>query len=178
MALKPTIYKFNIHLSDMDRNIYETLILTVAQHPSESVERMMARVIVYCLEYEPGLSFTRGVSSTDEPDLWLHSDAGETTKWIEIGEPSAERIKKATRLCRYVSIYSTTTKSDIWWSKLAADVEAYSLQVHQIPWTELQSLAPEIKRTTEITCSIADRTCYLSLDELSFTVSHRELKGR
>ena len=42
MALKPTIYKAQIELADSDSNRYETLGLTLARHPSETMERMAA----------------------------------------------------------------------------------------------------------------------------------------
>ncbi|AEG31347.1 YaeQ family protein [Thiomicrospira cyclica] len=52
MALKPTIYKFTIALSDMNRHIFQTLNVTLAQHPSENIERMMMRVLAYCLNVD------------------------------------------------------------------------------------------------------------------------------
>ena len=93
MALKPTIYKMTIDLSDLERSKYQTLNLTVAQHPSESVERMMARVLAYCIDAHEQLEFTKGISATDEPDLWQHTLDGQLCLWIEIGEPSFDRIK-------------------------------------------------------------------------------------
>ena len=90
MALKPTIFKFAIALSDVDNNRYLDLSLTVAQHPSETLERMMVRLLAYCLNAEDGLEFTRGLSENDEPDLWQHSLDGRILKWIEVGEPAAE----------------------------------------------------------------------------------------
>ncbi|GAL33437.1 YaeQ protein [Vibrio maritimus] len=41
MALKPTIYKFRVALTDMNRDYYDSLNLTVALHPSENQQRMM-----------------------------------------------------------------------------------------------------------------------------------------
>ena len=97
VALKPTIYKFGISLSDLNRGHYETLNLTIAQHPSETVERMMVRVLAYCINANETLEFTKGVSAVDEPDLWHHTLDGQLSSWIDVGEPSVDRIKKATR---------------------------------------------------------------------------------
>ena len=69
MAIKPTIYKFRISLSDLNRNYYDTLNLTIALHPSETLERMMARVIAFCLNATENLTFTKGLSDIDEPDI-------------------------------------------------------------------------------------------------------------
>ena len=60
MALKPTIYKFKIALADLNRQYYDTLNLTVAQHPSETLERMMARMLAFCLNAQESLAFTKG----------------------------------------------------------------------------------------------------------------------
>jgi len=73
LALKPTIHKFNVSLSDLDRDYYESLNLTVAQHPSETIERMMVRLLAYCINAHARLQFTKGLSDTEEPDLWVKS---------------------------------------------------------------------------------------------------------
>ena len=87
MALKPTIYKSQIELADSDNNRYESLALTLARHPSETLERLAARLMAYCLNAGRGLEFTRGLSTADEPDIWQHSDSGEIEHWIEVGQP-------------------------------------------------------------------------------------------
>jgi uncharacterized protein YaeQ len=61
VALKPKIYKFRITLSDIDRNYYDTLNLTIAQHPSETLERMMVRVLAFCINAQKHLAFTKGL---------------------------------------------------------------------------------------------------------------------
>ncbi|MCK5886056.1 MAG: YaeQ family protein, partial [Alcanivorax sp.] len=70
MALTATIYKAELTVSDMDRDYYATHNLTVALHPSETESRMMLRLLAFALNAHEDLAFTRGLSSTDEPDLW------------------------------------------------------------------------------------------------------------
>ncbi|MDU4314124.1 MAG: YaeQ family protein, partial [Klebsiella michiganensis] len=43
MALKATIYKATVNVADLDRNQFLDVSLTLAQHPSETQERMMLR---------------------------------------------------------------------------------------------------------------------------------------
>jgi uncharacterized protein YaeQ len=57
MALSATIYNFDIQLADADRNVYESLALRVARHPSESSDYLFTRVLAYCLEHTEGLTF-------------------------------------------------------------------------------------------------------------------------
>jgi uncharacterized protein YaeQ len=54
VAQTATVYTATIDLADMDRNVYETLELRVARHPSETAEYMLVRILAYCLEYREG----------------------------------------------------------------------------------------------------------------------------
>ncbi len=70
MALPSTIHRATIQLADIDSDRYESLQATVARHPSETAERLTARLLAYALCFEEGLVFTRGIAAGDEPDLW------------------------------------------------------------------------------------------------------------
>ena len=115
MALKPTIYKFSIDLADLERDNYQALELTVALHPSETLERMAARVLAFCYNADERLQFGRGLSTADEPDVWQHNLDGSIKLWLEVGEPIAERIKKACHRADQVRVYSFNSKSGTWW---------------------------------------------------------------
>jgi uncharacterized protein YaeQ len=164
MALKPTIYKMTIDLSDLERNKYQILSLTVAQHPSESVERMMARVLAYCIDAHEQLEFARGISATDEPDLWQHTLDGQLCLWIEIGEPSFDRIKKSVRAAKKVKIYSLNTKSDVWWEQLEKKLMNLHLCVYRLQWAEVQALAELVQRTMKFSITITDNSAYVAAE--------------
>ena len=66
MALKATIYKAELHVSDMDRGYYATHSLVLALHPSETEERMMLRVLAFALNADDELMFGKGISKTGE----------------------------------------------------------------------------------------------------------------
>ena len=123
MAIKPTIYKFKIELSNINQNHYETIPLTVALHPSETVERMMARTLAFTLHAEQQPVLGKGLSNAEEADLWAHDLDGQLALWVEVGEPAVERIKKASRLARRTIVYSFNSKSDVWWRQNQADIE-------------------------------------------------------
>lgn len=106
MALTATIYNFEIELADTDRGVYETLALRVALHPSEAPEHLWTRVLAYCLEYGPGLEFSRGVSAGDEPAIWSRDDTGRIRSWIEVGTPDAARLHKAAKSAERVAVYT------------------------------------------------------------------------
>ena len=67
MAAGAVMYNFAVQLADVDRGVYEEVTLRAARHPSETDAYMMTRVLAYCLEFVEGITFSDGISSTDEP---------------------------------------------------------------------------------------------------------------
>ena len=61
MALTATIYHLAIALSDVDRGVYESLDLRVAQHPSETMRYLLTRTLAYCFSYEEGIAFSKEI---------------------------------------------------------------------------------------------------------------------
>ncbi len=164
MAIKPTIYKFNINLSDLNRDYYNTLNLTVALHPSETVERMMARVMAYCINAQESLVFTKGLSDVEEPDIWAKTLDEQITLWIELGEPDVERVKKATRKASTVKVYSFNSKSDVWWVQSKAKFSQISAVVYQFDWSEIQAMAAMIQRTMAVSVMITGDYAYVTFE--------------
>ena len=108
MALTATVHVFEIALSDVDRSVYETLELRVAQHPSETLRFLVTRTLAYCLSYEEGIAFSKGgISSTDEPPIAVRDPTGILLAWIDVGVPSAERLHKASKAARRVAVFTT-----------------------------------------------------------------------
>jgi len=83
MALKSTVVRAELQISDLDRHYYAAHPLTLAQHPSETDERLMVRLLAFAMFAEERLEFGRGLSQDDEPDLWLKQLTGEIELWIE-----------------------------------------------------------------------------------------------
>ncbi len=164
MALKPTIYKLKISISDFNRDYYDTLQLTVALHPSENVERMMARIVAYCLNAQEYLTLTKGLSVVEEPDIWVKSLDDQINLWVEVGEPSADKIKKATRQSKQVKVYSFNSKSDVWWRQEQKKLSALDVTIIQFPWAEIQQLVELISRTVNISVTITGDSIFLNAD--------------
>jgi uncharacterized protein YaeQ len=106
MALTATIYNFDIQLSDVDRGVYASLSFKAAQHPSESEEYLIARVLAYCLEYREGIAFSKGLAEPDEPAVTVRDLTGTLQVWIEIGTPDADRLHKASKATPRVVVYT------------------------------------------------------------------------
>jgi uncharacterized protein YaeQ len=177
VALKPTIYKLRIALADSDRDYYETLNLTVARHPSETMERMMARVLAFCLNAQEYLVFTKGLGAVAEPDIWVRTLDDRISLWIDVGEPAVERIKKATRLAAAVKVYTFNSKSETWWAQERAKFNELPVEVFQLPWPSIQALAALVQRTTELAVTITGGTAYVATEGGDCAVSCMELQG-
>jgi len=177
VAIKPTIYKFRISLSDINRNYYDTLNLTLAQHPSETIERMMVRVLVYCINAQEDLEFTKGLSAIEEPDIWVRTLDDQISLWIDVGEPASDRVKKATRLSREVKVYSFNSKSDVWWDQGQAKLKQLDVSVARFKWQEIQALAALVTRTMDISVTITGESAYVATEQGECEVSWETLQS-
>lgn len=176
MALKPTIFKLTVSISNLDDNYFDTLALTVAQHPSETTERMMARVLAFCLNAREHLSFTAGISTPDEPDIWERSLDDQLLLWVDVGEPAFERLKKASRLTKSVKVYTFNSKSDVWWQQEKDKLETLPIHIMQFTWGDIQSLAKLVERTMVFSLTITDQTLYIAAPLGDVEVPYKQLQ--
>lgn len=178
MALKSTIFKADLQISDMDRHYYDNHVLTIARHPSETDERMMMRILAFALNADPALSFGKGLSADDEPDLWQKDLTGAIDLWIEVGQPDEKRIMKACGRAARVVIYSYSATSHIWWAQTTSRVErAKNLEVYQLPTETSQALSKLAQRTMQVQCTIQDAQAWITAGEESIPVSLTTLKA-
>lgn len=165
MAIKPTIYKLRMAISDFNRDYYDTVNLTIALHPSEKVERMMARIVAYCLNAQENMTFTKGLSEIEEPDIWVKALDDQISLWIDMGEPAPDRIKKSSRQAALVKVYSFNSKSDTWWEQSKNKVQQYTnVQIYQLDWQQIQTLATFVQRSMDWSLSISGDTVYIAAE--------------
>jgi uncharacterized protein YaeQ len=178
MALKATIHKAEMIISDMDRGYYHTHTLTLAQHPSETVERLMLRLVVFALHASEQLGFTRGLAAIDEPDVWQKSDAGEIELWIDLGEPDERRLRQACGRAREVWLYTYGRGSDVWWQGIQNKITRLkNLRVLRIAPTTLVELAKLNQRYMQLQATIQDKQLWLSSGDQCVLVEAEQLFG-
>lgn len=176
MALPSTIYKANIQLSDVDRGVYETLQSTVARHPSETEERLVARLLAYAIFFQPGLTFTRGVSSGDEPDLWQKGADDRTLLWVEVGTPDAERLIKACRHAGQVSLAACGRALSSWEQlHLPKLKELSNLSIIAFDQPFLNKIISGLERAINWSITISDGILYINIGEDTFETALRSL---
>ncbi|MDP3844072.1 MAG: YaeQ family protein [Oxalobacteraceae bacterium] len=163
MALKATIYKADLQIADMDRHFYQTQILTIARHPSETDERMMVRVLAFARHAHAALTFTKGLFVTDEPDLWQKDLTGSIELWIEVGQPDDKRLLKACGRAGQVVVYSYASNSSIWWNQIGSRLErAKNLTVFNLPTATSQALQKLAQRNMQLQCTIQDGQIWMT----------------
>jgi len=178
MALKATIHKAEIIISDMDRGYYHTHALTLAQHPSETLERLMLRIVVFALHANEQLGFTRGISAVDEPELWQKSDTGDIDVWIDLGEPDERRLRQACGRAREVWLYTYGRGSDIWWQGMQSKVTRLkNLRVLRIAPETLAELVKFHQRTMQLQATVQDNQLWLSCGDQCVLVEAERLFG-
>jgi uncharacterized protein YaeQ len=164
MALKATIFKAELQVSDMERNYYHDHTLTIARHPSETDERMMVRLLAFALHAHDGLAFGRGLSTDDEPDLWHKDLTGAIDVWIDVGLPDEKSVRKACGRAKHVFIYSYGGRgADLWWDQVGSELERQkNLTVLKVPLSTSLAMAKLAKRNMQLQCTIQEREIWFS----------------
>jgi uncharacterized protein YaeQ len=172
------MYVFTVRLADADRAVYETLALRVAQHPSETPEYLIARVLAYCLEYAEGITFSKGLSDPEEPAILVRDLTGVLQTWIEVGMPDAARLHKAGKAARRVVVYAHRDVEP-WLARLAGERihRAEVLEIYAVDRELVAGLVSRLERRMEFDLSVSERTLYVTLGNttLSGTVEVRRL---
>jgi uncharacterized protein YaeQ len=170
MALTATIYNFDIDLADSDRGVYETIALRAAQHPSESDEYLIGRVLAYLLEYTEGIDFSRGVSEPEEPMISVRDLTGKIKTWIDIGTPDGARLHKASKATDRVVVYCH--KDPAQWLKQLADAKIHragTLELYAIDRALIAELVSRMDRRMSFAVSISSRELFVSIGSDNLT---------
>ncbi|MDI1442785.1 YaeQ family protein [Polyangium sp. 6x1] len=182
MALTATIYHLHVNLSDVDRGVYETLDLRLARHPSESMRYLLTRTIAYCLSYEEGIVFSKeGLSSTEEPPVLIRDPTGLLVAWIDVGSPSAERLHKAAKAARRVTLFTHASLAQLQREASSRAIhKVESIEVWRMEPTFLDALEAKVDRNTKLDLLRDDEQLYVTIgdDVVSGTITRGSLVER
>jgi len=173
MAQKATIYKAELSIADMDRHYYETHNLTIAQHPSETDERMMVRLLAFALNAHEHLQFTKGISTEGEPDLWQKSLSDEIELWIALGLPSEKAIRQSCGKADKALIYCYGgNTAEAWWERMKDSTTRFkTLQITNFIQKETKRLAKLATRNMQLQVSIQDGDVMVSAGDETIHVT-------
>lgn len=176
MALKATIYKATANIADMDRHFYHDTTLTLAQHPSETEQRMMLRLLAWICHANERLTFTKGLSAEDEPEIWQRNDHNGLELWIELGLPDEKRLKKACNQATRVILYAYGERAGyVWWQSMRSKVVGYkNLSIRFLDDTQLSRLATLANRNMTLQATLQEGIIWLSIDQHSLEIQFAE----
>ena len=178
MALKSTVFKAELQVSDLDRHYYASHALTLARHPSETDERMMVRLLAFALFAHERLEFGRGLSAEDEPALWQKDLTGAIELWIEVGLPGERDLRKACGKAERIVVLSYGGRgADIWWEQSGGKLQRLgNLSVLSLPAEATQALAALADRGMHLQCTIQDGQAWLTDGARTVHINPRRLK--
>jgi uncharacterized protein YaeQ len=177
MALKATIFKADVQVSDLDRHYYAGHSLTLARHPSETDERLMVRLLAFCLHASETLRFGRGLSTEDEADLLEPDATGSVRHWIDVGTPDPRDIRKACGRAGRVTVLTYGRTADAWWRQHREILSAQrNLTVLRLPVAISETLAALVARSMSIQCTIQERVVWLTAGEATLEVQPEVLQ--
>jgi len=172
MALKATVFKADLQVANLDQNQFGDYSLTLAQHPSETIERVMIRLLAFALYASEDLRFGRGLSNEEDAAVWEIDPSGVTRLWIDVGLPDEVRVKKAcSRADRAVIITYGGRPSDMWWQQNANTLTRYkNLSVIQLSPEDCAKLVEAAGRTMKLSWTIQEGMVYLDNASITPTI--------
>ena len=175
MATKSTVYKAELEISDIDRGYYATHTLTLAQHPSETNRRLMARLIAFVLFADERLEFGRGLSNEEDPDLWRRDYTGNIESWIELGQPDESSVRRACGRAQQVILVNYSGNSaEVWWTKNESSLaRSKNLTVIDLDSSDVESATRFLQRTMRLQVMIQEGCCQLMCDNETVDVRPR-----
>lgn len=179
MALSATIFKMQLNVADMNRNVFGDYNLTLARHPSETDERMMVRVLAFALHSHERLQFSKGLCADDEPDLSLKALNDEIELWINVGLPDEKRVRKACGRARQVFVYSYGGRTaNMWWQQNAEKFERLdNLTIVNLSKSATDALAALAQRSMQLQCTIQEGQLWVSNGDATLEI-HPESLGK
>jgi uncharacterized protein YaeQ len=173
MAQQATIYKVKLSVSNMDRHYYEEHGLTIAKHPSETDERLMLRILAFAMNAHEKLEFTRGISTSDEPDIWQKNLGGEIELWIDLGLPGEKIIRQSCGKANEVIIYCYGgSTAEMWWEKIKNTTTRFdNLQVANVSKNDMSELGKHANRSMKLQVNIQDGDVMVSVNDSVFHVT-------
>ena len=174
------MYVFDVRLADADRAVNESLTIRVAQHPSETADYLVTRLLAYCLEYTEGIAFSKGLSDPDEPAIVVRDLTGELQAWIEVGVPDRDRLHRAAKAAPDVAVYCHRGLDSL---LVRLDGErihrAREIRLRAVDPGLLSELVARLDRRMSFDLTVSDHTLYVSLGDETLTgvLQERRLDG-
>ncbi len=127
----------------------------------------MVRLVLFAMHAQEDLTFTKGLSDVDEPDIWIKDLTGQIQLWLEVGQPDEKRILKAASRSEKVVICAYSGQaSKVWWSGIKNKIaRAKNLQVICLPQPITKILASWVERGMQLHVNIQEGEILVSSEK-------------
>lgn len=176
--MKYTIFKAKFSIADLNRQYFEDHSVTTARHPSETNRRLMVRMLAFALNAQERLTFNKGLCTSDEPEIWMKNFSDDIEVWIDVGEPSEKRLRKACQKAEKVVLYCyDADTARPWWSKMKNLVQRFdNLSIYFLPDDELNELETWAERSMQISVTIDQSEVQLYSEQGTLSITLEQWK--
>ncbi|ASC59511.1 YaeQ protein [Vibrio vulnificus] len=109
--------------------------------------------------------------------MWKKELDDSIAVWIDVGEPEADRIKKATRQAKSVFVYSFNQKSSVWWEKHKGKFQQLPVSVCQFDADAIEQLANQLQRGSSLSVMISGNSVFIDGDSFHQQVDWQVLQS-
>ena len=169
-----SVIRFEVALAHVDAGRYEDLAFRLAVHSSETELFTVTRALAYVLWHEEGMHLSPGICHGDEPPLSILASDGRPRVWIDIGQPSPDRIQKAALSHGEVRLL-TWRRPDEFRERLGARVSLMDrVQVYGLDEGMVRALADRLGRRNRWSLTVTEGRLYV---ESEGTTVEGDLRG-
>ncbi len=169
MSGTPFRCQVRLILSDLDREVYATKVLSTAQHPDEPDEHVLLRFLAWTLFFDERLRDTQGWIDAHEADLQADDLTGALSLWIECGPPPIKRLTKAlgrTKTARFIGLFADETEAATLRKEILGQRPRHldQVEIYLIPREFMEWLESVGNRSMTWSATISEGTLYLDSD--------------
>ena len=178
MALRSSVIKAQLQIADMDRHYYQDHNLTLAQHPSETDQRVMVRLLAFALNAHEDLKFSSNLSDEGESELSIMNLHGDPELWVEFGLPDEKWLRKASQRSKVVKLYAYGGRSlPIWWKQNEKDLKRFeNLSILTLSDEAIEALERMYQRSMSLQFSINEGAVLVSDGSHAVEIELEKLK--
>jgi uncharacterized protein YaeQ len=110
---QPERREVRLTLNNVDRGVELERTLLLSRHPSESLERVVLRVLALCILGDEAVApAPGGVSEGDAPDLLARDPTGELRVWVRCGNADPEQVRKVVNHNPHAAVHVMFARPD------------------------------------------------------------------
>jgi len=171
MALPSIRMEFRVALANVDRGVQVDERVVLARHPSETMERVVLRVLAWCALHREGMTFGPGLCEPDAPDLFVKS-GDRYLAWIACGSAKWEMLRRNIRANAGVEVHvvlADTKRRDVLREEMSRDAkEARAVSIWTFDRGLVAPLAEREDRRRRWEVTISGDHCWVVEDEATF----------